>query len=78
MPFVPRTYSPEEVAACPEERVRWMVGIELITPDEHGSFTYGDVLTVKMASALLDTRVPAESIERAATEGMLKFRRTDE
>jgi class 3 adenylate cyclase len=31
-----------------------------------------------MASALLDSGVPAASIERAATEGMLKFQRTSE
>src|SRR5438128_4526068 len=81
MPLVPRTYSAAEVAAeaaCLEERVRWMTRIGLITQDEHGRFTLGAVLAVKMASALLDTGVPAESIERAATEGMLKFRRTDE
>ena len=78
---VPRIYSAAEVAAeaaCPEERVRWMTGIGLITPDEHGRFTFGTVLAVKMASALLETGVPAESIERAATEGLLRFQRTDE
>jgi adenylate cyclase len=78
---VPRTYSAAEVAAeaaCPEERVRWMTSIGLLTPDEDGRFTFGDVLAVKMASALLETGVPAESIERAATEGLLSFQRTDE
>jgi adenylate cyclase len=81
MPPVPRTYSAAEVAAeaaCPEERVPWMTSIGLISPDEDGRFTYGSVLAVKMASALLETGVPAASIERAATEGMLKFQRTDE
>jgi len=81
MSSVPRIYSAAEVAAeaaCPEERVRWMTGIGLITPDEHGRFTFGTVLAVKMASALLETGVPAESIERAATEGLLRFQRTDE
>jgi adenylate cyclase len=78
---VPRIYSAAEVAAeaaCPEERVRWMTSIGLLTPDEDGRFTFGDVLAVKMASALLETGVPAESIERAATEGLLSFQRTDE
>jgi adenylate cyclase len=78
---VVRTYSAAEIAAeaaCPEERVRWMAAIGLLTPDGHGRFTFGAVLSVKMASALLDTGVPAESIERAATEGLLKFQRTDE
>jgi class 3 adenylate cyclase len=65
-------------AACPEERVRWMTSIGLLTPDEDGRFTFGAVLSVRMASALLDTGVPAVSIERAATEGLLSFRRTDE
>jgi class 3 adenylate cyclase len=81
MPVVPRTFSAAEVAAeaeCPEERVRWMTTIGLLTPDEDGTFRFGAVLAVKMASALLETGVPAESIERAATEGMLSFQRTDE
>jgi adenylate cyclase len=55
-----------------------MTGIGLIGPDEEGRFTRGAVLAVKMASALLETGVPAGSIERAATEGLLSFRRTDE
>ena len=78
---VPRIYSIAEVALeseCPEERVRWMTSIGLLTPDRDGRFTFGAVLTVKMTSALLDSGVPAESIERAATEGMLSFQRTDE
>ncbi len=76
-----KTYSAGEIAAeaaCPEERVRWMAAIGLLTPDEHGRFTFGAVLATKMASALLGSGVPAESIERAATEGLLKFQRTDE
>ncbi|HSL66869.1 MAG TPA: hypothetical protein VK977_01760, partial [Actinomycetota bacterium] len=78
---MPTTYSVAEVAveaACPKERVQWMAGIGLITPDHHGRFTYGAVLAVKMTSALLRTGVPDESIERAATEGLLRFQRTDE
>jgi adenylate cyclase len=78
---VPRPYSVAEVAAeasCPEERIRWMTSIGLISPDEAGRYTLGAVLAVKMASALLEAGVPAGSIERAATEGLLSFRRTDE
>jgi adenylate cyclase len=81
MPLVPRTYSAPEVAAeagCPEDRIRWLTDLGLITPDERGRFTLGAVLAVKMGSALLESGVPAASIERAATEGMLKFQRTDE
>jgi adenylate cyclase len=81
MRLVPRTYSTAEVAVeseCSQERVRWMTSIGLLTPDEDGRLTFGAVLTVKMTSALLDSGVPAESIERAATEGMLRFQRTDE
>ncbi|TMK77272.1 MAG: adenylate/guanylate cyclase domain-containing protein [Actinobacteria bacterium] len=76
-----RTYTAAEVAdeaTCPEERVHWMTSIGLLTPDENGRFTFGAVLSVKMAIALLATSVPAESIERAAAEGLLKFQRTDE
>jgi adenylate cyclase len=81
MSSVPRTYSAAEVAAeaaCSEERVRWMTGLGLIAPDEHGRFRFGAVLAVKMTTALLDTGVPAQAIERAATEGLLRFQRTDE
>jgi class 3 adenylate cyclase len=77
---VPRSYSAAEVAveaACPEERVRWLAEIGLVRPD-HGRFTFGDVLSVKMVSALLDSGISAETMERAATDGMLSFRRTDE
>jgi class 3 adenylate cyclase len=78
---VPRTYSTAEVAAeseCPEERIRWMTSIGLLSPDEDGRFTFGAVLAVRMASALLETGVPVGSIERAAAEGLLRFQRTDE
>jgi len=81
MRLMPRTYSTADVALeseCPEGRVRWMTALGLITPDEDGRFTFGAVLTVKMTAALLESGVPAESIERAATEGMLSFQRTDE
>ncbi|HJS27120.1 MAG TPA: hypothetical protein VJ913_08360 [Actinomycetota bacterium] len=36
------------------------------------------MLATKMVSALLDTGLPAETIEHAAAEGMLSFQRTDE
>jgi adenylate cyclase len=81
MRLMANMYSLAEIAAevaCPEDRVEWTTRIGLITPDEDGRFTYGDVLTVKMVSALLDAGVPAASIERTATEGVLSFRRTDE
>jgi adenylate cyclase len=81
MATVARTYSAAEVAdeaACPEERVHWMTSIGLLTRDEDGRFTFGAVLSVKMAMALLEAGVPAQSIERAAVEGLLKFQRTDE
>jgi len=55
-----------------------MTDLGLIAPDEVGRFTFGAVLAVKMASALLASGVPAGSIETAATEGMLTFQRTDE
>jgi hypothetical protein len=48
-----QTYSAAE-AACPEERIRWMRSIGLLSPDE-GRLTFGSVLAVKMTSALLDT-----------------------
>jgi class 3 adenylate cyclase len=55
-----------------------MAEIELLTPDDGGRFTYGAVLAVKMASALLESGVPADSIERAAKEGFLRFQHLDE
>jgi hypothetical protein len=78
---VPRTYSAAELAdvsACPEERIHWLAGLRLLTPDQDSRFTFGAVLVVKMVSGLLGSGVPAESIERAANEGFLKFQRTDE
>ena len=75
------TYSVEEVAeeaACTQGRVEWIAQIGLIAPEEHGSFTLGAVLAVKMVSASLESGVPAGSIERAASEGLLSFQRTDE
>ena len=78
---MPRTYSAAELAneaACPEERIHWLAGLRLITPDDDGRFTFGAVLVVKMVSALLESGVPGESIERAATAGFLRFQRTDE
>jgi hypothetical protein len=78
---VPRTYSAAEVAveaACGEDRVRWLASIGLLTPDQHGRFTFGAVLAVKMASALIESGIEPETIEHAAAEGMLSFQRTDE
>jgi adenylate cyclase len=81
MPRVARTYSAVEIAseaACPEERVRWLSEIALLTPDEHGRFTFGAVLVSKMVSALLESGLTAETIERAVADGFLSFQRTDE
>ena len=75
------TYTVDEIAAeasCTQGRVEWIAQVGLIAPDEHGSFTLGAVLAVKMVSALLESGVPAGSIERAASEGLLSFQRTDE
>jgi adenylate cyclase len=81
MPLVPRLYSAAEIASeagCPEERVRWLSGIGLLTPDTDGRFSFGDVLASKMVSALLESGLPAETIERAVADGFLSFQRTDE
>jgi hypothetical protein len=81
MPRVAGTYSAAEIAAeagCGEDQVLWLAGAGLLTPDEHGRFTYGSVLAVKMVSALLESGITAETIEHAANEGMLSFRRLDE
>jgi adenylate cyclase len=77
---VTRTYTAAEIAeeaGCPEERVNWLSEIGLLKP-EHGAFSFGDVLSSRMASALLESGVAEEMIERAAREGLLAFRRTDE
>ena len=81
MPRVPRTYSAAGIAAevgCAEHQVRWLAGLGLLTADEHGEFTHGSVLAVKMVAALLESGVTAETIEHAAAEGMLSFQRLDE
>jgi class 3 adenylate cyclase len=81
MPRVARTYSAAEIASeagCPEERVGWLTDIGLLTPDDDGRFSFGDVLTSKMVSALLESGLPSETIERAVADGFLTFQRTDE
>jgi class 3 adenylate cyclase len=78
---VPKAYSAAEIAteaACPEDRVHWLAATGLIRPDQQGLFTYGDALALKMVSALLESGVPAETIERAGAEGLISFQRTDE
>ena len=78
---MPTTYAAGEIAAeagCDADRVRWLAEIGLLTSDEHGRFTYGSVLAVKMASALMESGVAPETIEFAASEGLLSFRRLDE
>ena len=81
MPGVARTYSAAEIAAeagCPEDRVRWLLDIGVLTPDAEGRFSFGDALTSKMVSALLESGLPTERIERAVADGFLSFQRTDE
>jgi len=81
MPLVPRRYATSEIAreaGCPEERVRWLGDIGLLTPDDQGRFSFGDVLATKMVSALLESGLPEETLERAVADGFLSFQRTDE
>jgi len=78
---VSRSYSVAELAreaGCPEDRVRWLGDIGLLSPDTEGRFSFGDVLATKMVSALLESGLPAETIERAVAGGFLTFQRTDE
>ena len=78
---VPRVYSAAEIASeagCPEDRVRWLSDIGLLTPDADGRFSFGDILASKMVSALLESGLLAETIERAVADGFLSFQRTDE
>lgn len=80
MPRVARTYTAAEIAdeaGCPVERVTWLSEIGLISPED-GRYSFGDVLSARMASALLEIGVAEETIEHAAKEGLLSFRRTDE
>jgi hypothetical protein len=81
MPEMSNTYSVDEIAAeagCTPDLVQWIAKIGLIAPEEDGRFTIGALLAVKMVSALIGSGVPADSIDRAATEGLLTFQRTDE
>jgi adenylate cyclase len=81
MPRVPKTYSAAEIAteaAAEENRVRWLAKIGLLTSDDHGRFTYGSVLAVKMVSALMESGTAPETIEHAAAEDLLSFQRLDE
>jgi class 3 adenylate cyclase len=77
---VPKTYTAAEIAeeaGCPEERVTWLAEIGLLAPHD-GRYSFGDILSARMTSALLDNGVAAETIEHAAREGLLSFQRTDE
>ena len=58
--------------------MRWLGDIGLLTPDTEGRFSFGDVLATKMVSALLESGLPAETLERAVADGFLSFQRTDE
>ena len=78
---MPRRYAASEIArevGCPEDRVRWLSDIGLLTPDNEGTFSFGDVLASKMVTALLESGLPAETLERAVADGFLSFQRTDE
>ncbi len=78
---MPNTYSAAEIAVeagCEEGRVRWLVEIGLLSPDEHGRLTYGSVLAVKMVSALMESGISTETIRHAAAEGLLSFQRLGE
>ncbi len=78
---MPRRYPASEIAGeagCPEDRVRWLSDIGLLTADDEGRFSFGDVLATKMVTALLESGLPAETIERAVAGGFLSFQRTDE
>jgi hypothetical protein len=78
MRHMPNTYSAAEIAVeagCEEERVRWLVEIGLLSPDEHGRLAYGSVLAVKMVGALMESGISTETIQHAAAEGLLSFQR---
>jgi class 3 adenylate cyclase len=75
-----RTYEAVEIAEeadCPVERVTWLTKIGLLAPED-GRYSFGDILSARMASALLENGVAEETIQRAAEEGLLSFQRTDE
>ena len=54
---MPRRYPASEIAGeagCPEDRVRWLNDIGLLTADDEGRFSFGDVLATKMIERDLD------------------------
>jgi class 3 adenylate cyclase len=77
---MPRSYTSQEIAeeaGCPVDRVTWLTDIGLLAPED-GRYSFGDILSARMASALLENGVAEETIQRAAEEGLLSFQRTDE
>jgi class 3 adenylate cyclase len=77
---MPRTYTAAEIAeeaGCPVERVTWLSDVGLLSPED-GRYSFGDVLSARMTSALIENGVAEETIEHAAREGLLSFQRTDE
>jgi adenylate cyclase len=78
---VTRTYTTEELAeeaGVSADRIEWLIGIGVLKPREPGTFRFGDVFRVKMASALLDGGFTSEQVEWAVSEGHLNLDRVDE
>ncbi len=74
---MPRTFSARELAdeaGVSEDRVEWLTDVGILRPEAPGSFVWGDVFRVKMASALLEAGLSEEMLVRSVMEGWLNMK----
>jgi adenylate cyclase len=60
------------------DRVEWLVNIGILEPSESATFSFGDVLRVKLVTALLQGGFTSDQVEWAVSEGHLNLDRFDE
>jgi adenylate cyclase len=60
------------------DRIEWLMNIGILEPSESATFSFGDVLRVKMVTALLQGGFTSEQVEWAVSEGHLNLDRFDE
>jgi adenylate cyclase len=78
--IVTRTFSGNEIAAeagISQERLAWLVSVDILRPQAPDAFCFGDVFRAKLLSAVLDAGIPESVLERAVAEGWLNLDHID-
>jgi adenylate cyclase len=60
------------------DRIEWLMNIGVLDPSESATFSFGDVLRVKLVTALLQGGFTSDQVEWAVSEGHLNLDRFDE